>query len=135
MHQQSAPVVVPSTAASDRSIQTVPRRIADIAMFRGLGYSYREIGRQFGVTPQAVSLMLARYRRSRKSLGNALELRNLSARAVNTLGRHGIRTREEARRSGVPALLENERNCGRKTIEEIAHWMQQADETGPGQRG
>ena len=46
-------------------------------MLRGLGYSFREIGKQFSVTPQAVSLMLSRHRRSLKSLGTAVELGNL----------------------------------------------------------
>lgn len=128
MHQQSTPVLAPSTTTGFRSIEAVPRRIADIAMLRGLGYSYREIGKQFGVTPQAISLMLARHRRSFKSLGDAVELRHLSARAVNILGRHGIRTLDEARRSGMLAVLGSERNCGRKTIEEIAHWMGRAEE-------
>lgn len=124
MHQQSSSVDR-STSAIFYYPKAIPQRIAEIAMLRGLGYSYREIGRQFSVTPQAVSLMLGRHRRLLKSLGSAVELRNLSARAVNALGRHGIRTRDEARGADLLALLSNERNCGRKTIEEIARWMEQ----------
>lgn len=94
-------------------------------MLRGLGYSYREIARPLGVTPQAVSIMLSRHRRSIKSLRGALELNSLSARAVNALGRHGIRTREQARQANVLALLASERNCGRKTMDEIARWVEE----------
>lgn len=101
----------------------VPWRIREIAMLRGLGYSYREIARPLGVTPQAVSLMLSRHRRSIKSLRGAMDLGSLSPRAVNALARHGIRTREEARRGNVLDLLHNARNCGRKTIEEIKSWI------------
>ena len=75
-------------------------------------------------TPQAVSLMLARHRKAIRSLRGALELKNLSARAVNALGRHGIRTREQARQKDVLALLNGERNCGRKTLGEIAQWIE-----------
>jgi len=101
----------------------VPWRIREIAMLRGLGYSYREIARPLGVSPQAVSLMLSRYRRSIKSLRGAMDLENISCRAVNALARHGIRTREQARRGNVLELLQNARNCGRKTIEEIGRWI------------
>ena len=92
MHQQSSPVAVSATF-KPRNLEAVPQRVGEIAMLRGLGYSYREIGRQFSVTPQAVSLMLSRHRRALKSLGTAVELSNLSARAVNALGRHGIKNR------------------------------------------
>ena len=43
---------------------------------------------------------------------DAKELNSLSARAVNVLGRHGIRTREQAHQANVLALLAGERNCG-----------------------
>lgn len=103
--------------------EDVPHRIRDIAMMRGLGYSFREIAEQLHVTPQAVSLMLTRHRRSLKSIKGAMELSQLSARAVNALGRHRISTREEARNKNVLHLLRGERNCGRKTLEEIERWM------------
>jgi predicted transcriptional regulator len=105
------------------ALDSVPQRIREIAMLRGLGYSFREIATPLHVSPQAVSLMLSRHRRSLQSLRGAMELSNLSARAVNALGRHGIHTREEARRRDALGLLKNARNCGRKTLEEIAFWI------------
>lgn len=105
------------------SLEGVPLRVREIAMLRGLGYSFREIGKQLSVSPQAVSLMLSRHLRSFQSLGEAMELGNLSARAVNVLGRHGINNRAKARQRGVLELLQNERNCGRKTLEEISRWI------------
>ncbi len=101
----------------------VPWRIREIAMLRGLGYSFREIAAPLGVTPQAVSLMLSRHRRSIKSLCGAIEMRNLSSRAVNALARHGIVTRDEARCRDAVNLVKNARNCGSKTIEEIRIWI------------
>ena len=111
-----------SPVASD-TIESLPQRVREIAVLRGLGYSFREISRQFKVTPQAASLMLSRHRRSLKSLAGSKELTELSARAVNALGRHKISTREQARRADVLHLLRHERNCGRKTFEEIEHWI------------
>jgi hypothetical protein len=105
------------------SIEDLPLRIRELAILRGLGYSLREIGRQFEVTPQAVALMLQRHRRVLKTLGGASELRGLSARAVNALGRHGVTTRAEARHRNVLEFLRNERNCGRKTLAELERWM------------
>jgi predicted transcriptional regulator len=109
----------------DTLIEGLPTRVRDIALLRGLGYSFREIGRQLGVTPQAVSLMLARHRRCLKSLSKAVEMVELSARAANALGRHKISTREEARQADVLRLLRYERNCGRKTFDEIERWLGQ----------
>ena len=83
------------------ALDTIPERVRQIAMLRGLGYSYRQIAGPLQVTPQAVSLMLMRHRRSLKSLRAAMELNSLSARAVNALGRHGIRTREQARQANA----------------------------------
>lgn len=122
MHLQSENVAATAIIQST-NLDAVPQRVREIAMLRGLGYSFRQIAEQFSVTPQAVSLMLSRHRRCLKALRGSVELNNLSARAVNTLGRHGIRTREEARRKNILQSLAGERNCGRKTIEEIAHWM------------
>jgi predicted transcriptional regulator len=110
-----------------QTLGEIPERVRQIAMLRGLGYSYRQIAGPLQVTPQAVSLMLTRHRRSLKSLRDAMELNSLSARAVNVLGRHGIRTREQARQANVLALLAGERNCGRKTMDEIARWMEQQE--------
>lgn len=100
-------------------------------MMRGLGYSFREIAQQLSVTPQAVSLMLSRHRRALKSLNGAMELCHLSARAVNALGRHGISTRREAKERNVLQLLHGERNCGRKTLDEIERWMSEGTEDRP----
>jgi predicted transcriptional regulator len=122
MHLQSENVAA-TAMMQPTNLDAVPQRVREIAMLRGLGYSFRQIAKQFSVTPQAVSLMLSRHRRCLKALRGSIELNNLSARAVNTLGRHGIRTREEARRKNILQSLAGERNCGRKTIEEIAHWM------------
>ena len=110
------------------TLDAIPERVRQIAMLRGLGYSYRQIAGPLQVTPQAVSLMLTRHRRSLKSLRAAMELSSLSARAVNALGRHGIRTREQARQAKVLERLAGERNCGRKTMEEIARWVEQKGE-------
>jgi transposase len=101
--------------------------VRDIATLRGLGYSYREIASHLRVSPQAVSIMLARHRRKLRTLANAPSMHRLSARAVNALGRHGIADRKQAREAGVLALLAREPNCGRKTLEEIAMWMERGD--------
>ena len=108
---------------SAASLEELPQRIRDIATLRGLGYTFREISKQFEVTPQAISLMLSRHRRGIKKLRGAVELAGLSARAVNALGRHGIRSRTAAFENNVLELLQGERNCGNKTLEEIRRWM------------
>lgn len=117
------------TATPERSstatLQELPERIRDIATLRGLGYSFRQIGEQFGVTPQAVSLMLSRHLRSLRTLNGSVELKNLSPRAVNALARHGISTREQARQKNAIALIKGSRNCGTKTLAEVADWMQE----------
>ena len=99
-----------------------------MAALRGLGYSYRLIGNQFGISAQAVSLMLGRYRRRLDSLGDAIELQSLSCRAANALGRHGVRSRTEAKERGILEVLRHERNCGQKTLQEIERWIMQAPE-------
>lgn len=106
-----------------RRIDPVPQRVREIAMLRGLGYPFREIARQYNVTPQAISLMLSRHRRAMGSLRDAVELSHLSARAVNALGRHGIRSREEAIQRNALDLVKSARNCGRKTLDEISEWI------------
>jgi predicted transcriptional regulator len=117
---QGAEPLVPDLA-------NVPWRVREIAMLRGLGYSYREIGRELKVTPQAVSLMLIRHRRPVKSLRQHMDLLGLSPRAVNVLARHGVTRREEARARPLLDLIKDERNCGSKTIEEIRRWMDGED--------
>jgi IS30 family transposase len=117
-----------SQASCPRTLDEVPERARQIAMLRGLGYSYRQIAGPLNVTPQAISLMLARHRRALKSLRGAMELASLSARAVNVLGRHGIRSREQARQTNLLERLDRERNCGRKTLDEIARWVAEEKE-------
>jgi hypothetical protein len=126
MHHQSEKMAAPAASRS-LNLDAVPQRIREIAMLRGLGYSFREISGQFNVTPQAVSLMLSRHRRCLKALRGSIELNHLSPRAVNALARHGIRTRDEARRKNAAGLLANARNCGRKTLEEIETWMNEPE--------
>lgn len=108
-----------------RRVEPVPQRVREIAMLRGLGYPFREIARQYNVTPQAISLMLSRHRRAMGSLRGNMELSHLSARAVNALGRYGIRSRGEAIERNALQLLKNTRNCGRKTLDEISEWIGQ----------
>lgn len=120
-HLQNAAVDRPNQVHS--ALETVPERIREIAMMRGLGCSFRQIADQFCVTPQAVSLMLSRHKKTVKSLRGATELTTLSPRAVNALGRLNVRNREEARRTNVVESLKGSRNCGRKTISEIEHWL------------
>ena len=106
------------------TLEELPHRVRDIATLRGLGYTFREIAEQFEVTPQAISLMLSRHRRVLKTLRGAVELAGLSPRAVNALGRHGIRSRAAAIEADVLELLKGGRNCGDKTREEIRRWLQ-----------
>ena len=122
-------VPAPDEVFTIDAIENLPSRVRDIATLRGLGYSFREIAREFGVSPQAISLMLSRYRRGLKQLNGAVELTHLSTRAVNALGRHGVRTRDEAASKNVLALLSGARNCGAKTRSEIEQWMA-GNETG-----
>ena len=109
---------------SFETIDALPSRVREIATLRGLGYSFREIAGEFRVTPQAVSLMLSRHRRVLKRLHGASDLHGLSARAVNTLGRHGINNPRQARQAKLLELIRHERNCGRKTMDELRRWME-----------
>ena len=122
---QPGPETWQTDAAWDSRIipDGVPQRVKEIALLRGLGYSFREIGDRLGISPQAVSLMLSRHRRAAKLLDRTLQLRGLSSRAVNALGRHSIRTREQARQRNILAILPYERNCGNKTVNEIERWL------------
>ena len=114
-----------TTQDSMRTIDALPARVRTIATLRGLGYSFREIGRQFDVTPQAASVMLSRHRRSLEHLKGSVELHGLSARAVNALGRLGVSSRDDAGRVNIMGLLGKERNCGSKTLDEIRRWLTQ----------
>lgn len=107
---------------SIHDLADLPARVRDIATLRGLGYSYREIGLRYAITPQAVSLMLSRHKRSLASLRGRSELAGLSSRATNVLGRIGLATREQAAACDLSTLLANQRNCGAKTKSEIVSW-------------
>ena len=109
-----------------QALQFSAGRVRDIAALRGLGFSYREIATHYGVTPQAISLLLARSRKQMKSIGGDPELANLSTRACAALQRLGVRTRQEAVTANVLDRLSRARNCGRKTLEEIGDWMDSA---------
>lgn len=127
MYSETAQATEPATTtdrdSASATLDALPARVRDIAALRGLGYTFREIAQPLNITPQAASIMLARYQRSLKSLRHSFELCNLSARAVNVLRRHGITSRDQARHRDIAKLLDNQRNCGRKTIEEIERWM------------
>jgi DNA-directed RNA polymerase specialized sigma24 family protein len=64
MKTNSANGTTIQTSLCPATLDEIPERVRQIAMMRGLGYSYREIAGPFSVTPQAVSLMLTRHRRS-----------------------------------------------------------------------
>ena len=105
------------------TLEQLPERVRETATLRGLGYSYRKIAEAFGVTPQAVSLMITRHQKTLRDLRRSPDLSELSTRAVNALAKHGIRARADANGRDVLSLLQEQRNCGRKTLREIEHWL------------
>ena len=109
---------------ADDVLANLPGRVRDIATLRGLGYTCLEIGRRFGITPQAVSATLARHHRRVDDLGLRRDMLELSARAANALTRLGINSRAEARQRDIFVLLRRERNCGEKTLDEIRRWLE-----------
>jgi hypothetical protein len=114
---------VPLHLAETHGLEDVPLYVRNVAALRGLGFSFREIGKSYGVTPQAVSIMLTRQRAVMKSLKRPSDHGNLSPRAVNSLGRLGIHTRDDARATpNLEEQLRIQRNCGPKTIREILDW-------------
>ena len=113
---------------ADDILARLPGRVRDIATLRGLGYTCMEIGRRFGITPQAVSATLARYHRHVGDFRERQDMLELSARACNVLTRIGITTRSDARDRDIFALLRRERNCGEKTIDEIRRWLERGEE-------
>lgn len=110
-------------ATPEQALDFSAGRVRDVAALRGLGFSYREIAAHYGVTPQAVSILLLRTRCNMKSIGGKPQLATLSTRATNALRRLGIETREQALAAEVLSRLACARNCGRKTLEEIKSWM------------
>ena len=101
----------------------IPLHVRNMAALRGLGYSFRQIGEGYGVTPQAASIMLSRQKARMKTLRSNSEFGGLSPRAVNCLGRLGIQTREDARaQDNLETKLRHQRNCGQKTAQEIIDW-------------
>lgn len=114
----------PSPELRDKTVEAVPARVRDMATLRGLGFTCHEIGRRFGISAQAVSITLARYRHRHDLLDGNGELLDLSSRAVNALSRIGVNTREGAHRDEVLVRLQGEKNCGAKTIEEIRRWLE-----------
>jgi hypothetical protein len=112
-----------SVPAAADVLSELPGRVRDIATLRGLGYTCMEIGRRFGITPQAVSATLARYHRRMTDLGARQDMLELSGRAVNALSRIGVNSRADALNRDVFVLLRRERNCGEKTLEEIRRWI------------
>ena len=112
-----------------QGLHELPDHVRRIALLRGLGYSYTQIAGEVRMSPRGVSVTLSEHRRSLKSLRAAMESSSqLSVRAANTLGRHGIRTREEARSANLLEILGRERNCGRKTLDEIARWVEHGND-------
>jgi predicted transcriptional regulator len=118
----------PAIAALDQ----LPARVRMAALLRGLGYSLREIGSLYGITPQAISILLMRHRAVLRQQERAPELRTLSRRAFAALSRRGIRTRREAIERNVLLLLRYERNCGAKTRREIGLWVHDSEAENPG---
>jgi prepilin-type N-terminal cleavage/methylation domain-containing protein len=119
------PVATPrrTPVSPEQALQFSAGRVRDVAALRGLGFSYREIAKHYGVTPQAISLLLTRNRRQMKAIGGSPELANLSARACSALQRLGVQSRQDALAADVLQRLSHARNCGRKTLEEIADWI------------
>ena len=109
---------------ADDILGRLPGRVRDIATLRGLGYTCMEIGRRFGITPQAVSATLARHHRRIGDFGQRQDMLELSARASNALTRIGIESRADVRGRDIFALLRRERNCGEKTLDEIRRWLE-----------
>jgi hypothetical protein len=109
----------------------LPLHIRNVATLRGLGFSYRVIGRHYGVTPQAISVLLSRQKDLLGKRAHHSELAGLSPRAVTSLGRLGIRTRLQAQNHpDLEKALRGRRNCGQKTIDEILSWAGQASSLG-----
>ena len=108
----------------DGALAKLPARVRDIATLRGLGFTCLEIGRRFGITPQAVSATLSRHHRRIDDMKGCPEMSELSGRSVNALSRIGVNSRAEACGRDIFTLLLRERNCGAKSLEEIRRWLE-----------
>ncbi len=106
-------------------LDQIPLFVRNVAAWRGLGYSLRQIGAIAGMTPQALSVMLVRQKTCLLDAARRPnELTGLSPRAVNSLGSLGIATRSAARDlKDLEARLRAQRNCGDKTRREIFDWI------------
>ena len=82
----------------DKILEGLHARVREMATLRGLGFKCLEIGRRFGISAQAVSITLARYRHRHDLLDGNAEMLELSSRAANALSRIGVTTREGVRR-------------------------------------
>lgn len=120
-----------SAPGTDDLLAKLPGRVRDIATLRGLGYTCLEIGRRFGITPQAVSATLARHHRRMGDFSARQDMLELSSRAANALSRIGVNSRADALRRDIFVLLRRERNCGEKSIEEIRRWIGRANDQAP----
>jgi hypothetical protein len=107
-------------------LDTIPLYARNIAALRGLGFTFRQIAKGYGITPQAASLTISRQRETLKTLKRQSDFTGLSPRAVSCLGRLGIKTRASARAmADLEVSLRNQRNCGQKTIREVLDWAVQ----------
>ena len=116
-----------SAPGADDILASLPGRVRDIATLRGLGFTCMDIGRRFGITPQAVSATLARHHQRMGDFGARQDMLELSARAANALSRIGINSRADARGRDVFTLLGRERNCGAKSLDEIRRWLERGE--------
>lgn len=116
-----------AASGTDDVLAKLPGRVRDIATLRGLGYTCLEIGRRFGITPQAVSATLARHHRRMGDFGARQDMIELSSRATNALSRIGVNSRADALKRDVFVLLRRERNCGERTLDEIRRWLERSD--------
>jgi hypothetical protein len=107
------------------NLEELPLYVRNVATLRGLGFSFPQIARHYGVTPQAISVLLTRQRALFKQGQSLSRLVGLSPRATSCLGRLRIGTRAELQKHpNLREKLRGQRNCGKKTVEEILRWAQ-----------
>lgn len=98
----------------------VSERNHKIWFLRKIGYTYRSIGDQVGISGQAVRLCYRKTVRKIEYIKNPGPYGFLSVRAVNCLREAGIKSLTEARKLSELTLLKM-RNCGPKTLQEIKY--------------